>query len=76
MRNSTPFHPKSGSTNIHKNSHDKYVNQQYFCKDCKHTFRLSHSKEHALFFLLSQKLNPYQIRGNPQKAKWDFFIPL
>ncbi|AMW31947.2 DDE-type integrase/transposase/recombinase [Fervidobacterium islandicum] len=49
MQNSVVSCPKCGSTNIYKNGHDKYGNQQYFCKDCKRTFRLVHSKKHKLF---------------------------
>ncbi|WP_448377097.1 IS1/IS1595 family N-terminal zinc-binding domain-containing protein [Fervidobacterium sp.] len=44
---STPSCPKCGSINFYKNGHDKYGNQQFLCKDCNHSFRLSHSHMHA-----------------------------
>ncbi|SDG89469.1 hypothetical protein SAMN04488510_10132 [Fervidobacterium changbaicum] len=31
MQNQKPFCLNCGSTNIYKNGHDKYDNQQYFC---------------------------------------------
>ena len=49
MNNSTPSCPKCGSTNFYKNGHDKYGNQQFFCKNCKRTFKLSHSPKHKKF---------------------------
>ncbi|WP_448377100.1 IS1/IS1595 family N-terminal zinc-binding domain-containing protein [Fervidobacterium sp.] len=49
MNNSTLSCPKCGSTNFYKNGHDKYGNQQFLCKDCNHSFRLSHSHKHKNF---------------------------
>ncbi|WP_249741823.1 IS1/IS1595 family N-terminal zinc-binding domain-containing protein [Fervidobacterium pennivorans] len=46
MNNSTPSCPKCSSTKLYKNGHDKYGNQQFLCKVCNHSFRLSHSHVH------------------------------
>ncbi|MDN5337930.1 MAG: hypothetical protein PWQ20_1000 [Thermotogaceae bacterium] len=45
MNNQRPICPKCGSTNIVKNGHDKYHNQQFLCKDCSHSFKLKHTKK-------------------------------
>jgi len=49
MQDQKPSCPKCGSPNIYKNGHDKYHNQQYFCKDCKHSFKLTYCEKHKLF---------------------------
>ncbi|WP_448378558.1 IS1/IS1595 family N-terminal zinc-binding domain-containing protein [Fervidobacterium sp.] len=49
MNNPTPSCPKCGSTNFYKNGHDKYGNQQFFCKNCKRTFKLSYSHKRKIF---------------------------
>ncbi|WP_427854517.1 IS1/IS1595 family N-terminal zinc-binding domain-containing protein [Fervidobacterium islandicum] len=46
MQNQKPSCPKCGSTNTYKNGHDKFHNQQYFCK---RSFKLTHCQKHKLF---------------------------
>ncbi|ANE40874.1 transposase [Fervidobacterium ngatamarikiense] len=49
MNNSTLSCPKCGSTSLYKNGHDKYGNQQFLCKLCHHSFKLSHSQKRKNF---------------------------
>ena len=44
-----PTCPKCGSTNVWKNGHDEYHNQLFLCKDCRHSFKLTHSKKRKNF---------------------------
>ncbi|MCD6257334.1 DDE-type integrase/transposase/recombinase, partial [Candidatus Aerophobetes bacterium] len=43
-----PICPKCGSP-VYKNGHDKYGNQQFICKRCRYSFKISHTKHHKLF---------------------------
>ncbi|WP_231882290.1 IS1/IS1595 family N-terminal zinc-binding domain-containing protein [Fervidobacterium ngatamarikiense] len=49
MNNSTLSCPKCGSTSLYKNGHDKYGNQQFLCKLCHLSFKLSHSQKRKNF---------------------------
>ncbi|WP_363358002.1 IS1 family transposase [Fervidobacterium sp.] len=49
MNNSTLSCAKCGSTSLYKNGHDKYGNQQFLCKLCHHSFKLSHSHKRKNF---------------------------